>query len=223
MHVIFRTLASAFFVFTSYSHAASILTVQEDLNILAINMAKPNFSGGLFSSKNELEIPDGVNQIVFQFQPTFERGDRIESVYGQVVIAKFSVFNQKIEFVLPKYRTAHEAKEKIDQLEWFIVDSNGKKLDIVKDILPSSGIQLGRNYAEEAKNYNIAGGIASVAVTYVTANQHQQSVVNPQLMNKQQAVTQNSADSTVLDIMKATYQKASPKDQEAFKKWLLAQ
>jgi uncharacterized protein YccT (UPF0319 family) len=186
-------------------------------------MNMPKTEGGLFSSFRTIELENGINQIVFQYKPSYDVKDEVRKVYSDVIIASFSAENETLTLSVPKFRSYKLAKESISPLQWELLNSHEQVVSVAEDVLQSDGVQLGRDYSEEAKNYNIAGGIASVAVTYVTANQHQQPVVSPKLMNKQQAVTQNSSDSTVLDIMKATYQKASPKDQEAFKKWLLAQ
>ncbi|KGK13576.1 DUF2057 family protein [Vibrio navarrensis] len=199
------------------------LRIPDGVDLLSANMNTPKTEGGLFSSFRTIELENGINQIVFQYKPSYDVKDEVRKVYSDVIIASFSAENETLTLSVPKFRSYKLAKESISPLQWELLNSREQVVSVAEDILPSDGIQLGRDYSEEAKSYNIAGGIASVAVTYVTANQHQQPVVSPKLMNKQQAVTQNSADSTVLDIMKATYQKASPKDQEAFKKWLLAQ
>lgn len=199
------------------------LRVPDSVDLLSVNMSEPKTEGGLFSSFKSVQLENGITQIVFQYKPTYDVKDEVRKVYSDVIIASFSAENETLTLSVPKYRNYKLAKESISPLQWELLNSHDQVVSVAEDVLKSDGIQLGRDYSEEAKNYNIAGGIASVAVTYVTANQHQQSVVNPKLVNKQQAVTQNGTDSTVLDIMKATYQKASPKDQEAFKKWLLAQ
>ncbi|MBE3657479.1 hypothetical protein BOO92_12415 [Vibrio navarrensis] len=199
------------------------LRIPDGVDLLSVNMNTPKTEGGLFSGFRTIELENGINQIVFQYKPTYDVKDEVRKVYSDVIIGSFSAENETLTLSVPKFRSYKLAKESISPLKWQLLNSHDQVVSVAEDVLQSDGVQLGRDYSEEAKNYNIAGGIASVAVTYVTANQHQQSVVNPKLVNKQQAVTQNGTDSTVLDIMKATYQKASPKDQEAFKKWLLAQ
>ncbi|MFH4663453.1 DUF2057 family protein [Vibrio cidicii] len=199
------------------------LRIPEGVDLLSVNMSEPITEGGLFSSFKTTKLENGINQIAFQYKPSYDVKDEVRKVYSDVIIAKFSAENETLTLSVPKFRSYKLAKESISPLQWELLNSHDQAVSVAEDVLQSDGIQWGRDYSEEAKNYNIAGGIASVAVTYVTANQHQQSVVNPQLANKQHVVTQNAADSTVLDIMKATYQKASSQDQEAFKQWLLAQ
>ncbi|MDF4946950.1 DUF2057 family protein, partial [Vibrio parahaemolyticus] len=96
---------------------------------------------------------------------------------------------------------------------------------LVEDVLESDGVQIGRNYPQESRHYNIAGGIASVAVSYVTVNQHQQSVsdIEPRVETSDTRSTAASNDSPMVDVLKTMYQKASPAEKEAFKNWLAEQ
>ncbi|TOQ63745.1 hypothetical protein CGG93_21320, partial [Vibrio parahaemolyticus] len=70
-----------------------------------------------------------------------------------------------------------------------------------------------------------AGGVASVAVTYVTVNQHQQVVTGIEPASKTVESTQGSGqqDTQMVDLLKTMYLKASPTDQEAFKLWISQQ
>ena len=163
-------------------YAATTLVVPEDIKLLAVNMEKPK----LFSDEKTIEIPDGTNQIVFKYQPEFEISDNIKNVYGDVIIAKFDVKNEELKFELPEFKTYRQAETNISPLEWQLLDSKGQPIDLVEDVLESDGVQIGRNYAQEARNYNIAGGVAGVAVTYVTVNQHSQAVtgVEPKVVTE---------------------------------------
>ncbi|YCO02738.1 DUF2057 family protein [Vibrio sp. VNB-15] len=206
-------------------YAATTLVVPEDVKLLALNMEKPKLEGGLFSDEKTIEIPDGTNQIVFKYQPEFEIGDNIKGVYGDVIIAKFDVENEELKFELPEFKTYRQAETNISPLEWQLLDSKGRPIDLVEDVLESDGVQIGRNYSQEARNYNIAGGIAGVAVTYVTVNQHNQAVteVEPKATVSTDAKSANSQDSQMVDLLKTMYQKATPQEKETFKKWIVQQ
>ncbi|WP_408697375.1 DUF2057 family protein [Vibrio owensii] len=96
---------------------------------------------------------------------------------------------------------------------------------LVEDVLDSDGVQIGRNYAQEARNYNIAGGVAGVAVTVVTVNQHSQAVtgVEPKVVATADAQSSTAQDSQMVDLLKTMYQKATPQEKETFKKWVAQQ
>ncbi|MFM2585609.1 DUF2057 family protein [Vibrio campbellii] len=206
-------------------YAATTLVVPEDVKLLAVNMEKPKLEGGLFSDEKTIEIPDGTNQIVFKYQPEFEIGDDIKGVYGDAIIAKFDVKNEELKFELPEFKTYRQAQTNISPLEWQLRDSKGQPIDLVEDILESDGVQIGRNYAQEARNYNIAGGVAGVAVTVVTVNQHSQAVtgVEPKVVATADAQSPTAQDSQMVDLLKTMYQKATPEEKETFKKWVAQQ
>lgn len=219
-------VAMALSVFASTNlYAATTLVVPEDVKLLAVNMEKPKLEGGLFSDEKTIEIPDGTNQIVFKYQPEFEINDNIKNVYGDVIIAKFDVKNEELKFELPEFKTYRQAQTNISPLEWQLLDSKGQPIDLVEDVLESDGVQIGRNYAQEARNYNIAGGVAGVAVTVVTVNQHSQAVtgVEPKVVATTDAQPSTAQDSQMVDLLKTMYQKATPQEKETFKKWVAQQ
>lgn len=216
-------VAVALSVFASSQlFAATTLVVPDDIKVLAVNMEKPKLEGSLFSAEKTIDIPDGTNQIVFKYQPEFEIGDVIKVAYSDVIVAKFDVENETLQFELPEFKTHRQAQANISPLVWQLLDSTGNPISLVEDTLVSDGMQIGRNYPQEARNYNIAGGVAGVAVTYVTVNQHQQAVtgVEPTVKASSSADTK---DSQMVDLLKTMYQKASPEEQAAFKAWVKQQ
>ncbi|MED5503093.1 MAG: DUF2057 family protein, partial [Pseudomonadota bacterium] len=164
-------------------------------------------------------------QIVFKYQPEFEISDNIKNVYGDVIIAKFDVKNEELKFELPEFKTYRQAETNISPLEWQLLDSKGQPIDLVEDVLESDGVQIGRNFAQEARNYNIAGGVAGVAVTYVTVNQHSQAVTGgePKVVTEASTQSPTAQDSQMVDLLKTMYQKATPEEKETFKKWVAQQ
>ncbi|HHF0554460.1 MULTISPECIES: DUF2057 family protein [Vibrio] len=219
-------VAMALSIFASTNlYAATTLVVPEDVKLLAVNMEKPDLEGGLFSSEKTIELPDGTNQIVFKYQPTFEINENLKTVYSDVIIAKFDVENEKLKFELPEFKTLRQAQNNISPLDWQLLDTKGQPIALVEDVLESDGVQIGRNYPQESRNYNIAGGIASVAVSYVTVNQHQQSVsdIEPRVETSDTRTITVAEDSPMVDVLKTMYQKASPAEKAAFKNWLAEQ
>lgn len=215
-------VAMALSVFASSQlFAATTLVVPDDIKVLAVNMEKPKLEGSLFSAEKTIDIPDGTNQIVFKYQPEFEIGDVIKVAYSDVIVAKFDVENETLQFELPEFKTHRQAQANISPLVWQLLDSTGNPISLVEDTLVSDGMQIGRNYPQEARNYNIAGGVAGVAVTYVTVNQHQQAVTGVEPTVK--ASSADTKDSQMVDLLKTMYQKASPEEQAAFKAWVKQQ
>lgn len=84
--------------------------------------------------------------------------DEVRKVYSDVIIASFSAENETLTLSVPKFRSYKLAKESISPLQWELLNSHDQVVSVAEDVLQSDGIQLGRDYSEEAKNYNIAGG-----------------------------------------------------------------
>lgn len=70
-------------------------------------------------------LKDGTNQIVFRYIPTFDDGDDVKKVYSDTIIAKFESENATLHFKIPSYRNIKEANEKIQTMEWQLVDEKG--------------------------------------------------------------------------------------------------
>ncbi|WP_430472241.1 DUF2057 family protein [Vibrio misgurnus] len=178
-------------------------------------MAKPDFQKG---SETEIELPDGINQIVFKYQPQFEIKDSIKVAYGDVIIAKFESNSDTLSFELPKFKSYREAQQKISPLSWKLVKQDGSSSTLVEDKLISNGVQIGRNYIEESKAYNIAGGPAAIAVSYVTVEPVSPSI-NQQNPNSMSDLSKQN-DSQLVDLLKTMYLKASLSERMTFNKWL---
>lgn len=215
MNFIVKSLLAALVSLSTQAFASSTLVVPEDVQMLAVNMAKPVFKKG---SDTQIELPDGTNQIVFKYQPQFEIKDNIKVAYSDVIIAKFESNNDTLNFQLPKFKSFREAQKEISPLTWTLVKQDGADVDLYEDVLVSNGVQIGRNYVEESKDYNIAGGAAAVVVSYVTVNQFQQPV-NQQNV-KAIVHSTNPNDSQMVDLLKTIYMKASPSERAAFEKWV---
>ncbi|NOF07677.1 DUF2057 family protein, partial [Vibrio cholerae] len=144
-----------------HSLADVVLKVPENIDLLSVNMQKPKSEGGLFGDKT-IMLKDGTNQIVFRYIPTFDDGDDVKKVYSDTIIAKFESENATLHFKIPSYRNIKEANEKIQTMEWQLVDEKGQSVALVEDKLLNPGVQWGRNYSQEATEYNQNGGVAAI-------------------------------------------------------------
>ena len=81
------------------------------VDVVAVNEAKPDLEGGFFSSSKTITVPDGVNQIVFQYQLAFSQGNDREFVDSDVIIATFDAADTTLTFEMPKFRNVSEAKK----------------------------------------------------------------------------------------------------------------
>ncbi|MFA0112892.1 DUF2057 family protein [Vibrio sp. 10N.261.46.E11] len=187
------------------------IQVPSSVDILAVNEAKPDLDGGLFSSHKTLTLPDGQNQIVFQYQLAFDKGNDREFVDSDAVIATFDATDTTLTFDLPKYRNTAEAKSGFKNLELNLVDENQNKISVKQDKLVKDGMQIGRNYPQEAKEYNQKGGIAALAIGTTAA------VVQPATLP---AKIDANAANTAEEMLYFWYEKADAETKQKFKDYV---
>jgi len=202
------------------------LNVPEDIQLLAVNMKSPTLKSGFFSSEDTLKLPDGENQIVFSYEVLFDENRERSSVNSDVYIVKFTAQDSVVNFSLPNYADEVEASLNIDNMEWSLVGEDGKKIEQASEKLKKSGMQLGRNYIEESKEYNLRGGLASVGIVTTVVSMPTITMPNataPIAVMDQATTTpaaQVAASSTAEEMLYFWYQKADPAAQARFKAYI---
>ncbi|NGZ15076.1 DUF2057 family protein [Vibrio aestuarianus] len=173
MNVI-KPLSCALAILFSASALATVtLEIPDTINLLVVNGKKPDTAGSIFSSTKSVELADGEQQIVFQYEPYFSQGNDRIIVESDVVIAKFTAKDAQLSFDMPQYRDANRAQKGIQSMQWSLVDKNGQAVEIKQDRLLKDGFQFNRDYFREADDYNRTGGIAAVGITNVTMLQNE--------------------------------------------------
>ncbi|MBY8106492.1 DUF2057 family protein [Vibrio fluvialis] len=194
------------------AHAEVKLELPEFIDLIAVNGMKPVIDKAYTESRS-VTLPDGTNQIAFQFEPMVEDNDGMRRVYSDIVVTKFSVADTTLTFDLPEYRRLSQARKEIKTFEWALKDASGKSVELVSDKLDSNGVQLGRNYIQDVLDYNQKGGVAAIPVvgyTYAKSlpvSAEQQTVID----------TENVAQ------LKLWYSKSTPEERKAFRKWVVDQ
>ncbi|QMV14929.1 DUF2057 family protein [Vibrio spartinae] len=211
--------------------AKTVLQIPDNVEVFAINAQPPEKASGLFPSNKE-ELDNGINQIVFKYSPEFEISKDIQHAYSQVIIAKFKASDTQLHFKLPSYRSLTQARQKIDHMQWALVDAQGNNVVIAEDTLQKNGLQVGRDYVQEAQHYNAGSGIAAIHVSAVSDIQDTAATSpQPAPSAKHNApATQitpskqlTSASSPNLSQLKHWYQKSTEQERKAFRKWIIDQ
>ncbi|MBY7660472.1 DUF2057 family protein [Vibrio atlanticus] len=185
------------------------------VDVVAVNVAKPDLEGGFFSSSKTITVPDGVNQIVFQYQLAFSQGNDREFVDSDVIIATFDAADTTLTFEMPKFRNVSEAKKGFNNLDWKLIDENQNVISVNQDKLIKDGMQIGRKYPQEAKEYNQKGGIA--ALTMGTSAVATAAVVQPVTLP---AKIDANAANTAEEMLYFWYEKADAETKQKFKDYV---
>lgn len=218
-------------VLTSPFTAAAnvVINVPEEVSILVVNMNKPNVENSLFSGK-KLTLPNGENQILFKYIPTFESGDEIRNVSSEAVVTKFNAADTTLDFKLPEYRSVSIAQENIREMEWgFVEASTQHSIPVKYDFLTKDGVQYGRDYITEAREYNLARGAAAITllaktnspVVAVTSNKEHSTYkihANAKTVAQTPELTSNNVEQ-----LKVWYSQSSEQERKAFRKWIVDQ
>lgn len=193
--------------------AAVTLHVPDDVSLFVANGKKAELSGSLFASSKTIELPDGENQIVFQYQPYFSQGNDRIGVESQVIIATFSAADTELTFELPKYRDHRIAEKEIKQMQWQLLDSQGAAVTKSEDKLIKSGMQIGRDYAREAADYNQTGGIAAIgtAISVASTKTETKTAVDTKM---------KAGDNTAEEMLHFWYGKADDETKARFKAFI---
>ena len=217
----------------SFSASANVvINIPADVNILVANMKKPDIESSLFAG-DKLTLPNGENQLVFKYIPTFESGNDIRKIASEAVVAKFDAVDSELDFKMPKYRSLTQAKEKIAQLDWALVNSKTEKSISTKyDYLSKDGMQYGRDYIAETQEYNRLKGsaaikfVASASVASAvesTSNTGHSTYKVHNLTKSTTPVKQAGVTSSNIEQLKAWYKNSSEQERKAFRKWIIDQ
>ncbi|OEF06335.1 DUF2057 family protein [Vibrio crassostreae] len=185
------------------------------VEVLAVNEAKPDLDGGFFSSSKTITVPDGVNQIVFKYQLAFSQGNDREFVDSDTIIATFDATDTALTFDMPKFRNTNEAKKGLQNLDWKLVDKNQNAISVKQDKLIKDGMQIGRKYPQEAKEYNQKGGIA--ALTVGASAGIAAAVAQPVTLP---AKIDGNAANTAEEMLYFWYEKADAETKQKFKDYV---
>ncbi|MFC5080351.1 hypothetical protein VTH8203_03668 [Vibrio thalassae] len=195
------------------------IKIPDSVDLLSVNAGDPETkSNGFFSSGKTATLPDGVNQIVFRFEPYFDlnREERV-SVPSQAVIARFDASNTELTLEVPTYQNDRQAKKDIDTFKWSLTDASGNAIPVAQDKLVKDGMQIGRDYNREAEDYNRKGGVAATGtVAAVTLP----AAAPANSANSEIAVPGGAADNTAEEMLIFWYNKADANTKARFKEYI---
>ncbi len=191
----------------SFSALASVeLEIPDNVNIYVVNQDNPEFDSNFLGGDKTLSLPDGVNQILFQYIPAFVDRDNATKVYSQYIVAKFDAADTTLTFDLPNYRNARQANAEIDNLKWGLKNAAGQSIPVVEDTLSIRGVTLGRDYVRDIEKYNQSEGKASL-----------------NMVTSSKTFSQSPKVQQTLDTFKQQYLKLNEQERKAFLQWAVSQ
>lgn len=206
--------ASVLLALSTSSFAEVVLTIPANVDIKAVNGQKPEISSmdKFLGSEKAVTLPDGTNQIVFNYNPIIHAGNDLVQVDTDTVVARFNASQTELGFEFPKYRNEREAREFDKNPDWKLVTKDGTAIDMQQDKLLKDGFQLGRNYVDEINEYNQKGGAAAVRFAQV---QQAPAAPAPVVNTSSAAVPVVAASATTAAAVSASAASSAPVVRQA--------
>ena len=161
-----RLLMPFFFFLPPMAYSTVQLTIPEEIQLYVANGDRIEHS--FFSSPKSIELPNGLNQIVFRYQTNFRKRDQNVKFLSQAIVATFNAKDTELTFQLPQYQDEETAKNFNSGHDWSLVSEKGNKPKINQALLEHHGTQFGRDFQQEVLEYNKKGGSAAIVLLQST-------------------------------------------------------
>ncbi|WP_281213888.1 DUF2057 domain-containing protein [Shewanella insulae] len=154
-----KSLIHCFFLiplFFVHAHAEVTITLPDNAEPLLLN--------GKNITSHQLISQNGPQQLVFNARASYREFGQQKRFVSETLIVTFSGENNHYRVSLPKINSPRSAEKFNDSPSVTIKDTQGHSVSYKIDKLHKDGIQLGRDYREEIKTYNLSQGIAAIEV-----------------------------------------------------------
>ncbi|MCG9696351.1 DUF2057 domain-containing protein [Shewanella sp. Isolate11] len=155
MKIILLILISSPLLFISSASAA--------VNIHLPSETEPLLLNGKTIDQRQLQTENGQQQLVFKYLESYRQFGSQRRFTSEAIILTFSAKDDHYQIKLPEINSAKEAERFNNKPMVEIIDSKGVNLDYQIDTLRKQGMQVGRNYPLEIKQYNSQGKVAAIS------------------------------------------------------------
>jgi len=190
-----------------------ILKSPNTIKVLAVN-------GEEVDAKSSLNLPDGVNQIVFRIDTELP-GDDVrggDKIYSDVLVVRFEAASQALTIRVPKILREYDMRQFNEEPDVQLVTQAGEPVPLVLDKLTKEGFQLMRDYVDELEAYNQTGAPAAVdgAATRVSGA----ASARGNLQHSSWATPPAEDQTTAEQMLKHWYLQADDETRQRFWKWI---
>ena len=145
------------------SASATSLKLSPDVDVLVIDGKL--MSGAILKGADSLELDGGQHQILFQVSKNIrsatQQAPRI--YHSPALIVTFNAkSNRSVSFVLPKLSNENETLQFNHQMNYQLVDEQGRQLPTKRDVLSMFNAGLAADAEKLMMTYNLSGAPAAV-------------------------------------------------------------
>ncbi|TVP09569.1 DUF2057 domain-containing protein [Shewanella sp. KCT] len=135
-----------------------------EVTITLPDSAEPLLLNGKDITSHQLISQNGPQQLVFNARASYREFGQQKRFVSETLIVTFYGENNHYRVSLPKISSPKSAEKFNDVPQIGLTDTQGNKVAYKIDKLLKDGIQIGRDYSEEIKAYNMGQGVAAIAI-----------------------------------------------------------
>ncbi|KMV31338.1 hypothetical protein AB733_07545 [Photobacterium swingsii] len=213
-------LAVALLPLASSAFAEVTLQLPDNVRLLAVNEQDPskNITDIFFATDDKLTFNNGENQIVYQIDQYFYKGDKqSERFRSSPYILTFSAENSSLQLEIPNFRRVEQANEFNYSPTVNVQTTAGKNIPFKHDKLELKGLSISHDYHEYVKQYNKLGGPAALATATATATAVTHKVEPAPKQSKTNVSTQSEAP--IKQQLQTLFNQADKETKKEFISW----
>ncbi|QYJ92417.1 DUF2057 domain-containing protein [Shewanella spartinae] len=135
-----------------------------EVTITLPDSAEPLLLNGKDITSHQLISQNGPQQLVFNARASYREFGQQKRFVSETLIVTFSGENNHYRVSLPKISSPKSAEKFNNAPQISLTDTQGNNVTYKIDKLLKDGIQIGRDYSEEIKAYNMGQGVAAIAI-----------------------------------------------------------
>ena len=201
-----RLLLPLFLLFSGTVFAGVNLKVGSDIVLLAVN-GKEVDSDSFFSSKRQVLLEDGINQILVQLNAEFKRSGDSEFESSDTHVMLFSAVDTDVLLSVPVIKKVSQLNSFNSGDQWILTNSESNSVNYYSAVLKKDGFQLSRNYEYELIDFNKTNSPAALKANVVVSSD----------INK---VSDNKSIPMAEMMLRYWYMQADEDIRQRFKVWL---
>lgn len=206
-------------------HAEVTLNLPDNFRLLAVNEqdAAKGWDSFFKSSDDSITLKNGQNQIIYQIDKYFYRGDTQSARYRSVpYIVTFTASDQTLNLELPNFADETHARAfKSDDIS--LQDNSDQTINFKHDQLKLDGFSVNHDYHDYAKTYNVNHGPAALTASAVaTAALKTTAKMSTANVETSKIESVNASSVQASEQLKHWFLQADEKTKKEFLSWAVS-
>ncbi|WP_064605498.1 DUF2057 domain-containing protein [Photobacterium sp. J15] len=192
------------------------LELPKEVSILSINgqTGKSGLLSFVNSSSDEITLPDGNNQIIYEISKIYNKGSSQGVKYRSApLILSFNSNDENLVMTIPPLKSYKSAIDFDKNISISLANSSGKDIYFINEKLPLDGLSFSRYYSKLLTNYNQS---KNNQFATQTVNETSASIQQPQASNNSDQST-----SSKMILLKDIFSEMNEEEKQEFLSWAI--